>query len=160
MIYTTTSTEETIALGKRVATYLKPGDVILLDGDLGAGKTHFVKGLALGLGIDADVTSPTFTILNNYPKSTPSEPLIRQLNHFDVYRVNDEDEILDLGFEEMIYGEDISVIEWSSLIAGILPENSLTINIQHGNSPQERIITMNWSQSMLKRSLPNVDTCR
>ena len=160
MIYTTTSTEETIALGKRVATYLKPGDVILLDGDLGAGKTHFVKGLALGLGIDADVTSPTFTILNNYPKSTPSEPLIRQLNHFDVYRVNDEDEILDLGFEEMIYGEDISVIEWRSLIAGILPENSLTINIQHGNSPQERIITMNWSQSMLKRSLPNVDTCR
>lgn len=160
MIYTTTSTEETIALGKRVATYLKPGDVILLDGDLGAGKTHFVKGLALGLGIDADVTSPTFTILNNYPKSTPSEPLIRQLNHFDVYRVNDEDEILDLGFEEMIYGEDISVIEWSRLIPGILPENSLTINIQHGNSPQERIITMNWSQSMLKRSLPNVDTCR
>ena len=154
------NSEETEKLGFAIGQTAGEGDVICLSGDLGAGKTHFVKGLALGLGIDADVTSPTFTLLNNYPKSTPSEPLIRQLNHFDVYRVNDEDEILDLGFEEMIYGEDISVIEWSSLIAGILPENSLTINIQHGNSPQERIITMNWSQSMLKRSLPNVDTCR
>lgn len=159
MIYKTTSTEQTIALGKMVATYLEPGDVILLDGDLGAGKTHFVKGLALGLGIDTDVTSPTFTILNNYPKTALAGPSIRQLNHFDVYRVHDEDEILDLGFEEMIYGEDISVIEWSSLIPGILPENTLTVNIQHGSSPQDRTIYINWSQSELTRSLPDADTC-
>lgn len=160
MIYTTNSTEETIDLGARLARFLAPGDIILLDGDLGAGKTHFVKGLALGLDIRSDVSSPTFTILNNYPKTSAGAPNIRQLNHFDVYRVNDEDEILDLGFEEMIYGEDISVIEWSSLIPGILPDEFLKVEIRTGSEPEERIIEMNWSKTMTERSLPHADTGR
>ena len=159
MIYKTNSTKETIDLGSALVNYLEPGDVILLDGDLGAGKTHFVKGLAKGLNITADVSSPTFAILNNYPKTDPAGLPIDQLNHFDVYRVHDEDEILDLGFEETIYSDDISVIEWSSLIPGILPEDNLKVLIRHGASPDERIIEINWSKTMIKRSLPNVDTC-
>lgn len=160
MTYKTHSTEQTMALGAALAKHLRPGDIILLDGDLGAGKTHFVKGLALGLGITADVSSPTFTILNNYPKTDGTGPAIRQLNHFDVYRVHDEDAILDLGFEEMVYGEDISVIEWSSLIPGILPEDCLRVEIRAGEVPEDRTIELNWSETMLQRSLPHADTCR
>lgn len=160
MIYKTTSTKDTINLGAALAGYLKSGDVILLDGDLGAGKTHFVKGLAKGLGITADVSSPTFAILNNYPKTAPAGLAIEQLNHFDVYRVHDEAEILDLGFEETIYSDDIAVIEWSSLIPGILPEDNLKVQIRHGVKPDERIIVINWSETQSKRSLPNADTCR
>lgn len=160
MLYQTDSTEATIALGKSLASHLKSGDVILLDGDLGAGKTHFVKGLALGLGSDADVSSPTFAILNNYPlgKGAPRGAVL--LNHFDVYRVHDEDEILDLGFEEIIYGTDLSVIEWSSLIKGILPEAHLGILIRLGGEPDQRLITMQWSPTREERSLPDADTGR
>lgn len=158
MDYMTTSTEETMRLGQVLARHLKGGDVVLLDGDLGAGKTHFVKGLARGLGITADVSSPTFTILNNYP--VPREaggPGLTQLNHFDVYRVHDEEAILDLGFEEIIYGPDISVIEWSGLIPVILPEDCLKVTIRLGSAPDERIITMAWSESQAERSLPDAD---
>lgn len=158
MNYITKSTEETIRLGFLLASHLKSGDVVLLDGDLGAGKTHFVKGLARGLGVTADVSSPTFTILNNYPAGSQAPEGVSQLNHYDVYRVHDEDEILDLGFEEAIYGEDISVIEWSGLIFGILPEDHLKIEILTGESPDERRITMTWSGEMTERSLPHADT--
>ena len=158
MIYKTNSTEETIALGQALAGCLKSGDVLLLDGDLGAGKTHFVKGLAKGLGSGNDVTSPTFTILNNYPLGSGGPSGVGQLNHFDVYRVHDEDAILDLGFEEFIYGDDITVIEWSSLIPGILTEDRLRIEIRAGKLPDERIIQMEWSQNLTERSLPHADT--
>lgn len=158
MIYNTKSTKQTIELGKNLASHLVSGDVILLDGDLGAGKTHFVKGLALGLGIVADVSSPTFTILNNYPIVLKGPSGVSQLNHFDVYRVHDEDEILDLGFEETIYGDDISVIEWSRLISGILPDDHLKIEIHLGEDINEREITMTWCGSLSERSLPYVDT--
>lgn len=157
MNYITHSTEETMALGQALAPHLKSGDVVLLDGDLGAGKTHFVKGLARGLGSDADVSSPTFAILNNYPLKRPSPTGPFQLNHFDVYRVHDEDAILDLGFEEIIYGPDISVIEWSSLIPGILPEEFLAIEMRTGASSEERLIRMQWNPTRPERSLPDAD---
>lgn len=145
-----------MALGASLAGHLQAGDVILLDGDLGAGKTHFVKGLAKGLGIGDEVNSPTFTILNNYP--APNSPSgIGQLNHYDVYRVHDEDEILDLGFEETIYGSDISVIEWSALIPGILPTDALQVVISLGESPEQRHITMTWLPAGSERSLPHAD---
>lgn len=159
MDYKTTSTEQTICLGRELGRFLKPGDVILLDGDLGAGKTHFVKGLATGLGAATEVTSPTFAILNIYPlPPTPDQPVIGQLNHFDVYRVHDEMELLDLGFEELIYGSDVTVIEWSRLIPGILPQDCLRIFIRLGTEPDERLIQMDWTQP--ERRLPDADTCR
>lgn len=157
MVYQTKSTEETIQLGENLASFLRAGDVLLLDGDLGAGKTHFVKGLAKGLHITADVSSPTFTILNNYLSKSGSQEEVTRLNHFDVYRVHDEEEILDLGFEEIIYDADISVIEWSSLIPGILPQDHLKITICQGDAENERIITMTWSNTQAERSLPHAD---
>lgn len=160
MLYNTKSTQETIQLGRDLSKYLVSGDVILLDGDLGAGKTHFVKGLAEGLGITADVNSPTFTILNNYPIVLKGPPGVSQLNHYDVYRVHDEYEILDLGFEESIYGADISVIEWSRLIPGILPDDCLKIEILTGTELDEREITMTWCGTHSERSLPYVNSSR
>lgn len=157
MDYKTNSTEETIDLAFQLSRFLLPGDVLLLDGDLGAGKTHFVKGLARGLGVATEVTSPTFAILNCYPAQPgPEHPPIDRLNHFDVYRVHDETELLDLGFEETLYGDDITVIEWSSLIPGILPEDHLRITIRIGGSPDERLIRMNWTKP--ERRLPDADT--
>lgn len=158
MKYNTKSTQETIQLGRELAKHLVSGDVILLDGDLGAGKTHFVKGLAEGLGVAADVNSPTFTILNNYPILLDGPPGVTQLNHYDVYRIHDEYDILDLGFEESIYGDDISVIEWSRLIPGILPDDCLRIEILIGTKLDEREITMTWCGTHTERSLPYVDT--
>ncbi len=158
MLYETNSTEATIALGRALAPHLRSGDVILLDGDLGAGKTHFVKGLALGLGSEADVSSPTFAILNNYALSGGAPAGAAMLNHFDVYRVHEEEEILDLGFEEIVYGQDLSVIEWSSLIPGILPEDHLRILIRLGSEPNQRLISMQWSPTQGERSLPDADT--
>ncbi|MFB0918760.1 MAG: tRNA (adenosine(37)-N6)-threonylcarbamoyltransferase complex ATPase subunit type 1 TsaE [Clostridiaceae bacterium] len=130
----TNSVEETMKVGMNLAKILQSGDVVLLNGDLGAGKTHLVKGIALGLGIDETVTSPTFTIENKYKGNEYN------LNHFDVYRVNDEDEILDIGFEESIYSEDISVIEWSDLILGILPEENIDIRITRDPASEDRRI--------------------
>lgn len=128
----TNSVEETISLGKSIASTLRSGDVVLLNGNLGAGKTHLVKGIAQGLGIKDTITSPTFTIENKYKGSKAN------LNHFDVYRVNDEDEILDIGFEESIYSDAVSVIEWSDLIKGILPEEYIDIRIYRDSILENR----------------------
>ena len=100
------STEETMEFGASLAVHLMPGDIILLTGDLGAGKTTFTKGIAKGLSVEQTVTSPSFTIMNQYQGNLP-------LYHFDLYRIDDPDEFLELGLEEFLFGEGISVIEWS-----------------------------------------------
>lgn len=148
----THSVEETMALGQALAPHLKKGDVLLLNGDLGAGKTHFVKGLAKGLGFQGQVVSPTFNLWNNY--DLPEGAAIPRINHFDVYRVPDEEEVLALGFEEAIYGEALSIIEWSDLVPGILPEDYLSIRIQRQGEDQ-RLITLTFSPGQTERSLPS-----
>ena len=104
------------------AKTLRAGDVLCMYGDLGAGKTAFVQGLAQGLGIDEHITSPTFTIVNEYEGTLP-------LYHFDVYRIADSDEMYEIGFDEYVYGEGVSVIEWCELIEDILPEKRYNITI-------------------------------
>src|SRR5690625_4876725 len=116
----TTSVNETKKVAAILATKLKRGDVITLEGDLGAGKTTFTKGLAEGLEIKRAVTSPTFTIIKEYLGKLP-------LYHMDAYRLEHSDE--DIGFDEYFYGDGISVVEWASFIEGYLPENRLKINI-------------------------------
>lgn len=116
----TASPEETEQLGEKVAGYLNPGDVLTLEGDLGAGKTTFTKGLAKGLGIKRVVNSPTFTIIKEYDGRMP-------LYHMDVYRLEESDE--DLGFDEYFSGEGVTVVEWASFIQDMLPENYLSIRI-------------------------------
>ena len=116
------SVAKTINIGKKIGGLARSGDIICLNGDLGSGKTHFTKGIAKGLGISDNITSPTFTIVNEY------EGRIK-LYHFDVYRVNDPDEISEMGFDEYIFGEGVSVIEWSNYIKEIIPEECMNINI-------------------------------
>ncbi len=101
------STDETKKLAKELARKLPAGTIVLLSGDLGAGKTVFAKGFAEGLGINDDITSPTFTIMNSYDG---------KLNHFDLYRLNSVDELLAVGAEEELYGEKISLVEWPEVV--------------------------------------------
>lgn len=121
--FITKNTEETYKLGIDISGMLKVGDVINLNGDLGAGKTYFTKGIAKGLGIDEYITSPTFTIVNEYEGRIP-------LYHFDVYRINDIREMYEIGFDEYIYGHGISVIEWGDIISDIIPDYAIKINIR------------------------------
>ncbi len=116
------SYEETLAIARSFAETLKAGDTVCLYGGLGAGKTAFVQGLAEGLGIDEPVTSPTFTIVNEYYGRLP-------LYHFDVYRIADPDEMYEIGYDEYVYGDGVSVIEWSELIDEILPEKRYNVKI-------------------------------
>lgn len=122
MEYISNSVEETKKIASELAKTLNGGDVLCMYGDLGAGKTAFVQGLAKGLGIDEPITSPTFTIVNEYYGSLP-------LYHFDVYRIADPDEMYEVGYEEYVYGGGISVIEWSELIEDILPERRYKVTI-------------------------------
>ncbi len=122
MRYISNSCKETKKIASVFAKTLKAGDVLCVYGGMGAGKTAFVQGLALGMGIDGDVTSPTFMIVNVYEGVIP-------LYHFDVYRVADSADMYEIGYEEYVYGDGVSVIEWPQLIADILPENRYEINI-------------------------------
>lgn len=132
-IITSNSYEETIAAAKEFAAELKCGDVLCMYGDLGAGKTAFTQGLAQGLGINGYVNSPTFTIVNVYK----GEQLT--LNHFDAYRIGDSDEMLDIGFDEMITGDAVSVIEWAELIEDILPPERYNITINNTGDNSRKI---------------------
>jgi tRNA threonylcarbamoyladenosine biosynthesis protein TsaE len=118
------SPEETAALGTMLGQLMHPGDFIALIGDLGAGKTHFVQGLARGIGVPADVcvSSPSYTLLNEYMGRVP-------LYHFDLYRLSGDDDIFDLGFEEYFFGEGVSVVEWADRLCAALPDTHLNIVI-------------------------------
>ncbi|MBP5427358.1 MAG: tRNA (adenosine(37)-N6)-threonylcarbamoyltransferase complex ATPase subunit type 1 TsaE [Clostridiales bacterium] len=115
------SADDTIACGYKLAKLMESGGIILLDGDLGAGKTVFTTGIARALNISDYITSPTFTIVNMYVGD-------KQLNHFDVYRIEKED-LDDIGFWDYILPDTFVVIEWSQKIAGLLPRDTVEVNI-------------------------------
>ena len=123
MKYITNSYEETERVAAELAKSLKGGEVIAMYGDLGAGKTAFVRGLARALGIEGHITSPTFTIMNAYNGRLP-------LYHFDVYRIADPDEMYEIGCDEYIGSDGVCVIEWAELIEDILPDEYIKINIK------------------------------
>lgn len=135
--YITYSPSETKALAAKFAKSLSPGSVVCMYGDLGAGKTAFTQGMAEGLGIDEPVTSPTFTIINEYEGTLP-------LFHFDVYRVGDSSGMSETGFDEYIYGDGICVIEWAELIEDILPDDRINVTInripESGDDAREILI--------------------
>lgn len=126
----TKSEDETKKLAFNLATLLHPGDVITLEGDLGAGKTTFTKGLAKGLAIDEIVSSPTFTIVKEYEGTIP-------LYHMDVYRLEHSDE--DIGFLEYFHGDGVSVIEWAQYINDYLPNERLTVTIEYVGSEMRKL---------------------
>ena len=123
-IYETNSPEETLALGEEFGRKAEKGLIIALMGDLGVGKTLFSKGFAKGLGITEPVSSPTFTIVKVYESGR------LPFYHFDVYRISDPDEMDEIGFDEFIFGDGASLIEWADLIDEIIPEEAVRIRIE------------------------------
>ncbi len=133
--FETHSPEETRALGRKLGEKAASGELFCLNGDLGAGKTVFVKGFAEGLGISEDVVSPTFTILQIYESGR------LPLYHFDVYRIGDPEEMDEIGYEDYFFGEGVTVVEWSDLIRELLPEDAVRILIEKtdGGDDERRI---------------------
>lgn len=137
--YKTTSYEETERIGIELGKNAKPGDVIALDGDLGAGKTVMTRGIAKGMGLmDEDVCSPTFTIVNEYVDALDGSTAEVPLFHFDTYRLGDSEDFINAGLDEYFYRGGVCVIEWSSVIEDILPPNTIKIRITGSGS--ERLI--------------------
>ena len=124
MIIETRSAEETYQLGVQIGQQAKAGQVFTLVGDLGVGKTVFTQGLAKGLEIMDAISSPTFTIVQVYDEGRVP------FYHFDVYRIGDVSEMDEIGFEDYVYGEGVSLIEWANLIEEILPEGRTEITIE------------------------------
>lgn len=123
-IIETYSPEETFQAGKRLGEQAGKRQVYCLDGDLGVGKTVFTQGFAKGLGIQSDVNSPTFTIIQQYEEGR------LPLYHFDVYRIGDISEMDEIGYEDCFYGEGVCLIEWASLVEEIIPETAIEIRIE------------------------------
>ena len=130
-LYKSSSPEATRELARKLAQVLMAGDVVLLQGDLGAGKTEFVKGLAEGFRVEERVTSPTFTLLNIYQGTVP-------LYHFDLYRLEAPEELDNIGFSEFIGGDGVAVIEWPDLFPTEMPEEYIKVELLAGEDPMER----------------------
>ena len=143
MKFVTSSPEETVALGKKIGGMLKNGDVIAMQGTLAAGKTTITKGIAAALGIEDTITSPTFCLISEYQGKMP-------LYHMDVYRLNGAEDFAELGTDDMIYGNGVSIIEWSEKIMRELPRKTILLKI----TPQEdgtRLIEIdNWQNGEIE----------
>lgn len=152
MIYHSKSVNDTEALGSLLATHTKAGDVIGFTGDLGAGKTAFTRGLAKGLGCSHPVTSPTFTIVQEYLDG----PL--PLFHFDLYRLSGEEDLFDLGFEEYFYRNGVCVLEWSERITEFLQDiegRLLWVSLTCGDEENQRLVEISDTIPMLDFISPN-----
>lgn len=136
--------QDTQAAAAAVAPFLTSGDVVLLDGDLGAGKTTFTQGLATALGVDEPVTSPTFTLVHSYPTSAGFE-----LYHVDVYRLDTQREIAELALPELIDGHAVAVVEWGQRAAPSLPPATLEVHFSLTATDGERLLTFHTDRAGL-----------
>ena len=123
MIIETNSDKDTFEFGKQLGEKAEPGTVICLDGDLGTGKTVIAKGIAAGLGVIEQVSSPTFTVIKEYTEGR------LPFYHFDVYRIEDPLEMDEIGYEDYFYGNGVTVIEWSDMIKELIPEKAMKIRL-------------------------------
>ena len=136
MVFFSQSQADTEALGEALVERLSPGAVVAFTGDLGAGKTAFVRGMAKGLDIPQRVTSPTFTIVNEYEGGR------LPLFHFDLYRLGSSDELFDIGWEDFLRRGGICAVEWSENVADALEPDTVFIDIRRGEGPEDRVITV------------------
>ena len=136
MLTVTNSAAETRALGERLASGLQPGDTVILEGELGAGKSELARGIARGLGVTETVTSPSFTILNVYESGRCP------LYHFDWYRLESEEELYELGMDEYLGGDGIAVVEWAERCPDAVPEDCIRIRLE-ATGEETRRITVN-----------------
>lgn len=141
--FITKTAEETIELGQKIGKFLKKGDCIALEGTLAAGKTTITKGIAEALGVTENVSSPTFTIVSEYDGNL-------HLYHIDAYRLDSEEDFLDLGAEEMLYGNGVCVIEWSEKVRGVLPKKTITISLSTRKDDGRLITIENWQYDKIQ----------
>ena len=135
MTIITNSERETVGVGEKLGFTLNPGAVVALYGGLGAGKTAFTRGVAAGLGIGMNVSSPTFTIVNEYPGEVP-------LFHFDMYRLDSENELFDIGWDDYLDRGGVCVVEWSEKVPGAFTPDTIKVKIEKlGNN--KRMLTIN-----------------
>ncbi len=142
MEYLSNSAQETEALGERLAAVLRPGDVVAYTGDLGAGKTAFTRGLARGLGVPDRVTSPTFTIVNEYEGGR------LPLFHFDLYRMESPEELFDIGWEDYLARGGVCAVEWSEHAEGAFEEEPIWVDIRRGADDGQRVITIRGARAL------------
>lgn len=143
MKFITSSPEETVALGKKIGGMLKNGDVIAMQGTLAAGKTTITKGIAAALGIEDTITSPTFCLISEYQGKMP-------LYHMDVYRLNGAEDFAELGTDDMIYGNGVSIIEWSEKIMTELPRKTILLKITTQEDGTRLIEIDNWQNGEIE----------
>lgn len=137
LTFTTHTPEETISLGEKIGNKLKKGDVIAMQGTLAAGKTTITKGIAKALGISDTITSPTFCLISEYYGKMP-------LYHMDVYRLEGGEDFVNLGTDDMIYGDGVSIIEWSEKIMNELPKRTIILRITPHDDGSRTIEIENW----------------
>ena len=140
MEYLSHSPEETEHIGEMLGRRLRPGTVVAYRGGLGMGKTSFTRGLARGLGCAGRVTSPTFTIVNEYDGATP-------LFHFDMYRLGSSDELFDIGWEDYLTRGGVCAVEWSERVDDAMPADTLWVDIARGTDESDRIITITGGEA-------------
>ena len=143
LTFTTSSAEETIELGKKIGKLLKKGDIIAMQGTLAAGKTTITKGIAQALGITETITSPTFCLISEYEGTMP-------LYHMDVYRLDGTEDFINLGTDDMLYGDGVSIIEWSEKIMDELPSNTIVLKITPQDDGTRLIEIDNWQNGEIK----------
>jgi tRNA threonylcarbamoyladenosine biosynthesis protein TsaE len=140
LVLETDSPDQTRALAGAVAAACTPGDVLLLAGDLGAGKTTFAQGFGAGLGVTEPVTSPTFTLVRQYP--VEGEGPVRTLLHADVWRLDHLHEIVDLGLAELVEDGAVALVEWGDAAEPVLGADALAVNLDAGGTDEQRVITL------------------
>ncbi len=144
MNFQTTSAEETIELGRKIGSFLKGGEIFAMQGTLAAGKTTITKGIAQALNVKDEITSPTFCLISEYEGKIP-------LYHMDVYRLNDGEDFINLGAEDLIYGKGVSIIEWSEKIMDELPKSTIILKIEPIEGTTKRKIEIeNWPYGEIK----------
>ena len=143
MTFTTKSAEETETLGQKIGALLKKGDILAMRGPLAAGKTTLTKGIARSLDIRDEITSPTFCLISEYSGTMP-------LYHMDVYRLDGAEDFINLGTDDMLYGEGVCVIEWSEKIMSELPDTAIAIDIGVNDDGTRTVRISNWPHEAIR----------